>query len=115
MKKIFSTLAGCTFALALSYAQGAPAIHDEHDHAHAPHDRVRQNTASRSRRRASKARRRSARRAPVSYVCPMHPDVRSRSRGECPKCGMTLVAPGRKATVAGGTGDKGASEGHSNP
>lgn len=27
----------------------------------------------------------------VSYVCPMHPDIRSKTRGECPKCGMDLV------------------------
>src|SRR5712692_9688474 len=25
------------------------------------------------------------------YTCPMHPDVRSTSRGTCPKCGMKLV------------------------
>jgi hypothetical protein len=25
------------------------------------------------------------------YVCPMHPEVTSRSPGQCPKCGMTLV------------------------
>ncbi len=25
------------------------------------------------------------------YVCPMHPEVRSSSRGSCPRCGMSLV------------------------
>jgi Heavy metal binding domain len=25
------------------------------------------------------------------YACPMHPEVRSKSQGKCPKCGMTLV------------------------
>lgn len=31
----------------------------------------------------------------ASYVCPMHPDMRSKSRGECPKCGMELVGERR--------------------
>lgn len=25
------------------------------------------------------------------YTCPMHPEVRTREPGKCPKCGMTLV------------------------
>lgn len=25
------------------------------------------------------------------YVCPMHPEVTSDKRGDCPKCGMDLV------------------------
>ncbi len=29
----------------------------------------------------------------VGYVCPMHPKVRSKSPGKCPKCGMALKAP----------------------
>jgi FtsP/CotA-like multicopper oxidase with cupredoxin domain len=28
---------------------------------------------------------------PVSYVCPMHPEVTSAEPGTCPKCGMRLV------------------------
>ena len=27
---------------------------------------------------------------PVTYVCPMHPEVRQSQPGSCPKCGMTL-------------------------
>src|SRR5436309_4073410 len=27
---------------------------------------------------------------PVTYVCPMHPEIRSKSPGRCPKCGMNL-------------------------
>lgn len=106
MRKAYYALAASALMLALALSD-ARAVQD--GHAHAPHDRTRQADASRSRRGASKARRRSARRAPVSYVCPMHPDMRSRTRGECPKCGMALVVAGRKAT------DAGASEGHSNP
>jgi uncharacterized protein involved in copper resistance len=29
--------------------------------------------------------------AAVVYTCPMHPEVRSATPGQCPKCGMTLV------------------------
>jgi hypothetical protein len=29
--------------------------------------------------------------APVAYICPMHPDIVSRSAGSCPKCGMALA------------------------
>jgi hypothetical protein len=116
MKKIFSALAAqaLLLALALSGARAAHVIHDGHEHAHARHDRAQQGDASRA-RRASKARRRSARRAAVSYACPMHPDMRSRSHGECPKCGMTLVAAGRKATAAGESEAGDANEGHPNP
>jgi FtsP/CotA-like multicopper oxidase with cupredoxin domain len=29
---------------------------------------------------------------PVTYVCPMHPEVTSQQPGRCPKCGMKLLA-----------------------
>ena len=29
--------------------------------------------------------------APPAYICPMHPDVVSRTPGACPRCGMTLA------------------------
>ena len=45
-------------------------------------------------RRAAKARKRVRKQA-VSYVCPMHPDMRSKTRGECAKCGMDLVSERR--------------------
>jgi predicted RNA-binding Zn-ribbon protein involved in translation (DUF1610 family) len=50
------------------------------------------------RRRATKARKRVRRRA-VSYVCPMHHDMQSKSRGECPKCGMELIVERRRANA----------------
>ncbi|CAN5618543.1 hypothetical protein BH11BAC1_BH11BAC1_20140 [soil metagenome] len=28
---------------------------------------------------------------PITYVCPMHPEVTSDKPGKCPKCGMDLV------------------------
>jgi hypothetical protein len=30
------------------------------------------------------------------YTCPMHPEVRSKTPGKCPKCGMTLVPEEKK-------------------
>ena len=30
------------------------------------------------------------------YVCPMHPDVRQPSPGNCPKCGMALLPEGAR-------------------
>ncbi len=41
--------------------------------------------------------------APVEYVCPMHADVQSTSRGVCPKCHMTLVKK-RKVKTSGASG-----------
>ena len=31
-----------------------------------------------------------SKRAPATYSCPMHPDVTSKKKGKCPKCGMDL-------------------------
>jgi hypothetical protein len=28
--------------------------------------------------------------APIVYICPMHPEVKSDGPGKCPKCGMDL-------------------------
>jgi len=36
-----------------------------------------------------------------AYLCPMHPDVRRDAPGDCPKCGMHLVAEGSVAGPAG--------------
>lgn len=66
--------------------------------AHSGHrlQRTQHTTTEHVRRRAGKARKRVLRR-PVSYVCPMHPDMHSKSRGECPKCGMELIVERWKA------------------
>lgn len=45
-------------------------------------------------KRPAKVRKRVQKRT-VNYICPMHPDMRSKSRGECPKCGMDLVSERR--------------------
>lgn len=70
--------------LTLAEAPRASATHEGRGH-------ERGSDGARARRRAPKARKRPARHA-VSYACPMHPDMRSDSPGECPKCRMALVA-----------------------
>lgn len=58
------------------------------------------NTRARSARQRARTRRR-AQRQTVAYVCPMHPDIRERSRGTCPKCLMELVAEPRGVKAGG--------------
>ena len=41
--------------------------------------------------------------APLRYLCPMHPDVKSAGRGQCPICHMALEPMNRDATVRPGT------------
>jgi cytochrome oxidase Cu insertion factor (SCO1/SenC/PrrC family) len=38
----------------------------------------------------AQARQKAQPKAARKYACPMHPEVTSRKRGRCPKCGMTL-------------------------
>ena len=33
----------------------------------------------------------------ATYTCPMHPEVKSDQPGNCPKCGMKLVAKNSKS------------------
>ncbi len=50
---------------------------------------------------------------PITYTCPMHPDIHSAQPGNCPKCGMKLIrekntkmdgmSMGRKPAVQAGT------------
>ncbi|HET7766745.1 MAG TPA: heavy metal-binding domain-containing protein [Burkholderiales bacterium] len=35
----------------------------------------------------------------MSYVCPMHPDVRQPDAGKCPHCRMDLVPEGTKFAI----------------
>ncbi|MEA2441117.1 MAG: hypothetical protein QOH76_2541 [Thermoleophilaceae bacterium] len=48
---------------------------------------------------------------PVSYVCPMHPEVTSEEESHCPKCGMKLL-PAQLVAEAGGDHDHHEHAGH---
>jgi len=94
MKRIYAalvSLVAVAVALVSAGPAGASAAHD------GQHHQAQQQAAKRTRKRArtarqrARARRRASRRA-VAYVCPMHPDIRERARGTCPKCLMDLVA-----------------------
>lgn len=59
-----------------------PPAHHEHEHHHHDHSapEAQQPAADGGERAASDV-----------YVCPMHPDVRQSTPGNCPRCGMKLV------------------------
>lgn len=99
-KKLYAALVSLTAALACAGPAEASAKHDGHQHQVQRHDAQRKRERARAARRQARARVRARRRA-VAYVCPMHPDVRERSRGTCPKCLMDLVAEPRAAKAGG--------------
>lgn len=101
VRKIFGAVASCiaiVLALTLGELPGATAIQDQHQRSKHRHATSRRNRAARQR---VKTQRKPARlRKAISYVCPMHLDIRSNSRGTCPKCLMDLVAERRDAKRA---------------
>jgi protein SCO1 len=48
----------------------------------------------------TKAQSGEVKREAAQYVCPMHPEVRSKKLGQCPKCGMRLRAEETAASTA---------------
>jgi Heavy metal binding domain len=99
-KKIYSAVASCiTVILALTFGElpSKAAIHDQPQRQAHRDATSRRNRAARKRVRAGTKEGR--RRLAISYVCPMHLDIRSNSRGTCPKCLMDLVAERRSAKV----------------
>ena len=110
--KIFAALASSFVVLALVFVEpaGAYEAHDGHHYQNDKQATKRTRRAASRARHKTKANRKASRRA-VSYVCPMHPDIREKSRGTCPKCLMDLVAEPRRAKAdrnvkdnAGGAG-----------
>ena len=85
MRKLCAALmVAALFGSALTKPLGVAA-------AHAGHSRRHVSTSRHAHRRT----RQSARPREVSYVCPMHADMRSATPGACPKCRMTLIAERR--------------------
>lgn len=101
VNKICRAVASCiTVILALTFAElpGRSAIQEKHEHSKNRQAVSRHNRAARQR---VKTQRKPVRRwQTVSYVCPMHLDIRSKSRSTCPKCLMDLVAEKRDAKKA---------------
>jgi hypothetical protein len=104
-KKFYAALISlvAAAAAALTFAGPADAAvlcdgHHQCQHKHKAARRTRQR--ARVARERARARRRANPRA-VAYVCPMHPDIRERARGTCPKCLMDLVAEPRGARAGG--------------
>jgi len=98
-KRVYAALVSLVAALLSVGAADASATHDGR-HQDQTHAAKRTHKRTRSARRRARAQRRTNRRA-VAYVCPMHPDIRERSRGTCPKCLMDLVAEPRGAKAGG--------------
>lgn len=100
-KKIYVTFASVVAVItALAFGfEPSTAAHSGHHQQRNQHT-----TAEHVRRRAVKARKRVLRR-PVSYVCPMHPDMQSKSRGECSKCGMELIVERRRSKLFAAVGE----------
>ena len=100
-RKIFGAGAFCiAVVLALTFGElpRAATIQDQNQRSKHRHDVSRRNRAARQR---VKSQRKAARlRKAINYVCPMHLDIRSNSRGTCPKCLMNLVVEGRDAKSA---------------
>ena len=102
-KRIYAalvSLAAAVVALVTVGAADASARCDGHRHPSQQHAAKRTRKRARSARQRARAHRRDQRRS-VAYVCPMHPDIRERSRGTCPKCSMDLVAEPRDVNAKG--------------
>ena len=99
-RKIFGAVACIVVVLVLTFGElpRAAAIQDHNQRSKHRHAVSRRNRAARQR---VKSQRKPARlRKAISYVCPMHLDIRSNARGTCPKCLMDLVVEGRDSKRA---------------
>lgn len=102
-KRIYSALVSLVAAVVALSTVGAS---DASARCDGLHQHGRQHAAKKTNKRARSARRRARTRGrtgrqTVAYVCPMHPDIRERARGTCPKCLMELEAQPRGAKAGG--------------
>ena len=112
-KRIYAalvSLVAVVVALVTVGASDASARCDGLHHHGRQHAAKKSNKRARSARQRARTRRRAGRQT-VAYVCPMHPDIRERSRGTCPKCLMELEAEPRGAKAFGATTDGAAASG----
>jgi hypothetical protein len=91
---LYAALASCVVAFTLIFAEPATTSAD-----HDAHHQKNHKQATRHASHRAKAKRKARRRA-VIYVCPMHPDIREKSAGTCPKCLMDLVVEPRSAKTS---------------
>jgi chromosome condensin MukBEF ATPase and DNA-binding subunit MukB len=99
-KKMYAAFASfVTVILGLTFAEppSAFAIHDQQQRQEQQRSVNRRNHTARQK---VKTRRKTSRHR-ISYVCPMHPDIRSKSHDKCPKCLMDLVAERGEAKKSG--------------
>ena len=95
-KKMYTVIAPClALVVALAFVEppgvaGFESGRQEHRRSHG---------------RRHGAARKKPRRHAASYVCPMHPDMRSRAPGTCPKCLMELVRLDAKSAKTQGPRD----------
>lgn len=102
-KRIYAALVSLVVAAVALVSVGASDASARCDGLHqhgGQHAAKRSNRRARSARQRVRTRGRTGRRT-VAYVCPMHPDIRKRSRGTCPKCLMELEAEPRGAKTNG--------------
>ena len=102
-KMLVGLTSAVVVALALAFVgpEGAGAAHDGRRHGEQPPAaKGARRPAARKRVRAARHRARVGRRAShaaTTYSCPMHPDVRQKAAGACPKCLMNLERETAKA------------------
>lgn len=101
-RKILIALISAVALAAMAFAEpvGAATHEGHHHHSQQPDaKRARRRTVRkrvRAARHRAKARRKTGQAAAV-YSCPMHPDIREKASGTCPKCLMDLVREGGAA------------------
>ncbi len=84
--KVYTSFISCVAVVALVFVEPAGAFATHDGHRHRNHQQV-----NKPARKRAKAKSKATRRV-VIYACPMHSDIREKSRGTCPKCLMDLVA-----------------------